>query len=149
MKIMKLSPRATLALATALSISGGGIIGYAIGRNSNYINIDSNLPSQHLAAASSSVLNGGYYYSECEDIIESIYSTYTQYNEEIRPRYMLTAEQGFVTVFCLENSSSPRLKERTNTPEAALTPDELARLNSGIYIYTEEELARALQDYGS
>jgi len=66
--------------------------------------------------------------------------------EEYQPRYVLGTDHGFVAVFYAIDDT---LKERTRMPESALSMEERKRLAQGIYIYTEEALVRALQDYGS
>jgi len=67
------------------------------------------------------------------------------------PRYVLRTDRGFVTVFYIQNEQDQpfTLKERTRTPTSALSPEEQKRLSDGIYIYTDEQLIRILQDYDS
>jgi len=62
--------------------------------------------------------------------------------------YVVTVIDGYIVVFHSEVYGGG-LKERTSTAVGALHPEELARLTSGIKVYSDEALARILQDYGS
>ena len=138
-----------LVLVGLLSAVCGAAAGYALGISGLASQMDpANYPIQYLGAA------------DLPPGIEESYDTHVSIsdndheepegNSDLFPRYILTTDHGFVAVFHF-SESSPRghLKERTLTPESALSPEERQRLRSGIYIYTEEELVRALEDYGS
>ena len=62
--------------------------------------------------------------------------------------FVVTILDGFIVVYHAEKHGGG-LKETTNTFVDALAPEEQERLASGIRIYTDEALARLLQDYGS
>lgn len=66
---------------------------------------------------------------------------------QTQARYMVGTSNGFVAVFY--GTSGEALKEITTTPTTALPPEEQQRLLEGIRVYTNEELVRVLQDYGS
>ena len=137
-----------VAIVTLLSAGGGGAIGYAVGasqsESSGYISDqihEANIQSSYLAS-----------------IIDRQFPSPSALHEEYysgpeQARYLLSTDLGFVAVFYVENDNQRAtrhtLKERTMTPESALSPEEQRRLADGIYIYTEEQLIRALQDYGS
>ena len=123
-----------LILAVIFSTIGGAAAGYAIGRQ-DYIYIQEpagTFPIQYMAAASPPALE----ITIADTIIE----------QEDSPRYLLSTDHGFVAVFYVQDKT---LKERTRTPASALPFDERQRLLRGIPIYTEEQLTRLLQDYGS
>jgi len=62
--------------------------------------------------------------------------------------YVVTTLDGYIVIYhATENGGE--IKELTSTSVCALAPEELERLNAGILIYTDEALARILQDYGS
>ena len=63
-------------------------------------------------------------------------------------RYVVTVVDGFVAVFYASHTGGA-LKEVTTAAAHALSAYELEQLEAGIFIYTEEALARILQDYGS
>ncbi|MCL2605079.1 MAG: hypothetical protein FWD90_11430 [Defluviitaleaceae bacterium] len=63
-------------------------------------------------------------------------------------RYVVTVVDGYITVFYADHNGG-RIKEATTTPANALPAADIERLQEGIRIYTEEALARILQDYGS
>jgi hypothetical protein len=64
---------------------------------------------------------------------------------EPQPMYKLGVQDGYITVYY---GGGP-VKEVTALPTDALPFDEKLRLNEGIPVYDETELAKLLQDYGS
>ena len=62
-----------------------------------------------------------------------------------RHKFVLGISGGFVAVYC-EGSG---LVEITDTPVNALSQEEVYRLTNGIYVYTDEQLTKLLQDYCS
>ena len=127
-----------LVLVGILSAGGGVVAGYAIGDNSPSLPVEANqMPVHYLASTSPPALREDW--SPVQDLSE-------QYNSQ--PRYVLGTDHGFVAVFYAMDENQA-LKERTSTPESSLSPEERERLAGGIYIYTEEQLISALQDYGS
>ena len=133
----------TLAIVAFLFAAGGTAAGYAFGRSSQEALVGlTGLPLQYTAATSASALQLGNLveYHELGELSEY---------HDIRPRYLLGTDHGFVAVFSVSDELGLTLKERTRTPESALAPDERERLSGGIHLYTEEQLFRALQDYGS
>jgi len=63
-------------------------------------------------------------------------------------RYVVTVVDGFVAVFYAAHSGGA-LKEITTYAVNTFPSYDLERLEAGIFIYSEEALARILQDYGS
>jgi hypothetical protein len=63
-------------------------------------------------------------------------------------RYVVTVVDGYITVFYADHAGG-NVKEVTTSPAYILPPADIERLQEGIRIYTEEALARILQDYGS
>ena len=127
-----------LILVGVISAGSGAAAGYAFGSDNAFgltnqkpIAEAAGLPVHHLAATSPSALQ--------REMLEP---------DIPGPLYLLGTDHGFVAIFYI-NNDSPILKERTQTPESILSPEEQKRLANGIYIYTEEQLVRALQDYGS
>ena len=130
-----------LALVAFFSAGGGAVTGYAFGRgNQEPLAGLSELPGQYTAAASA---------LQMEILPDRHVLDETVEYENSRPRYLLSTDRGFVAVFNLSDDMELTLRERTRTPESALATDERERLSKGIYLYTEEQLLRALQDYGS
>lgn len=64
-------------------------------------------------------------------------------------RYVLSLFDGYVAVFSASGEAATDVMEVTGTPASALSPDERRRLTTGIKIFSEDQLARILQDYGS
>ena len=67
---------------------------------------------------------------------------------EKSPLYIVTVHDGFLVVFHAEKYGGG-IKEITSIYVGALTLEEQDRLTIGIRVYSEEELVRTLQDYGS
>jgi len=131
-----------MLLIAILSAGTGAAAGYTISRSSHQSPAETiGLPIYHLAAAAPTSTTPAALEASQPDPAPLATSS---------PRYMLGTDHGFVTVFYIQNDHQElTLKERTRTPESALSPDERERLQSGIYIYTEEQLMRVLQDYDS
>jgi len=62
--------------------------------------------------------------------------------------YIVTIIGGYIAIYHAEENGGG-LKEVTSTSVGTLAPEELALLTTGIKIYSEEALARILQDYSS
>ena len=120
-----------MTLIGAIAALGGTAIGYALGSETELHSTD--IPAYNIASVSTTP--PALWDGRPTSLIEA-------------PRYMLGIEHGFITVF-YANDGNPTLKERTRTPETALSLEEHERLLNGVYFYTEEQLVRALQDYSS
>ena len=62
--------------------------------------------------------------------------------------YVVTTLDGYIVVYHAREYGG-EIKELTNTSICGLAPEEQERLATGIPIYSDEALARILQDYGS
>ena len=62
--------------------------------------------------------------------------------------YVVTTLGGYLVVYHADKNGGG-IKEVTSTAVGALAPEELERLKIGIRVYSDEALARILQDYGS
>jgi len=62
--------------------------------------------------------------------------------------YRVSVSDGYIVVYH-QDGNGGWYKEVTSTTVGALAPEELEQLAKGIHIYSEEGLARVLQDYGS
>jgi len=70
-------------------------------------------------------------------------------DEETIPHlFLVTTLDGYIVIYHSEENGGG-IKELTNTSVNMLAPEELELLKTGIRIYTNEALARILQDYGS
>ena len=142
---MRINPIMHMLLVAVLSAGTGAAGGYAIARGSQESSAESiGLPVYHLYHLGSASPPGLIEYPGCQSNYDpSVYSA--------NPKYILRTDHGFVTVFYIQDGQDQplTLKERTRTPVSALSPEERKRLSDGIYIYTEEQLVRLLQDYGS
>ena len=62
--------------------------------------------------------------------------------------FVVTVLDGYIVIYHSQENGGG-LKEVTSTIVDALAPEEQEQLKNGIKIYSEEDLARILQDYGS
>jgi len=69
-------------------------------------------------------------------------------NEPDGHLYVVSTLNGYIVVYHAEHAGG-EIKELTSTAVESLSQDELEMLAQGIRIYSEEALARILQDYGS
>ena len=63
-------------------------------------------------------------------------------------QYILRIADGYIAVYYAEEAGGA-LKELTTVPVSALPQADMEVLSEGIRVYSEEGLARILQDYGS
>lgn len=64
-------------------------------------------------------------------------------------RYIVGEQDGYVAVFYEEEINGINLHEVTDTPISSLSKEEQVRLNDGIFVLGDSELAKVLEDYGS
>ena len=131
-----------LIVVGVLAAGTGGVVGYAVGSVNTAALDEALIASDHQLAAAGRTTSPPALRGERSQMPDNISAP----SEDFLPRYMLGTDHGFIAVFYADDRA---LKERTMTPASALSPEERERLVSGIYIYTEEQLVRALQDYGS
>ena len=63
--------------------------------------------------------------------------------------YVIGIFEGYVAVFYANEITSSGIREVTDTPLISLPPAEQERLRKGIIVSGEENLVRAMQDFGS
>lgn len=85
--------------------------------------------------------------------IQNPVSAYNHHHVQDEPMmashlYIITALDGYIAIYYAEQYGGG-LKELTSTAVGTLAPEELEQLQIGIKIYSDEALARILQDYGS
>jgi len=69
--------------------------------------------------------------------------------QEYTHQYLVTTSNGYIVIYNMASHDKAQTREITTTTITSLPPEEQARLQDGIRIYTEEALVRILQDYGS
>jgi len=87
---------------------------------------------------------GNYFATEIEPAIPEPEA----YASEPEHRYLVTAQDGYIVVYNMNNPGQDA-REVTTTTINALDREEQERLIEGIRIYSEEALVRILEDYGS
>ena len=61
--------------------------------------------------------------------------------------YVLREEDGFIVVYIIDENGKETIKERTEISTQYLPQTDLISIKNGIYIYGNEELYSALEDY--
>ena len=61
--------------------------------------------------------------------------------------YALREEEGIIVVYTIDENGNETLKEKTGIDTKYLTQTDLIAIKNGIYIYGNEELYTALEDY--
>jgi len=78
----------------------------------------------------------------------SPYQVHLRQNDALEHRqFTIATHEGFIAVFY--DNDQTTIKELTNRPIHALAPEERDRLAEGITVRGNEELIRALEDFGS
>jgi len=86
--------------------------------------------------------------TEYEPVVEVFYELTPPHVPHI---YIVMSKDGNVVVYYANPSGEPpnQIKTITNIAVAALPTEEQNRLAQGIFVYTEDDLFRILEDYGS
>ena len=61
--------------------------------------------------------------------------------------YVLREEDGIIVVYNIDENGKETLKEKTSVETRYLPQIDLIAMKNGIYIFGNEELYRALEDY--
>lgn len=139
---MRIRPIVCMALVGVLSASGGAAAGYA------FASSDQNSSIVRYELSEAAGMSPIHYTASAQNSTTDSAIRQATPDVELRPRYMLGIDHGLVSVFYVQDDTL-LLKERTTTPATALSDDERGRLEGGIRIYSDEQLTKALQDYGS
>ena len=83
-----------------------------------------------------------------EILPDAIYHRQVPHEETPSYLYVVSVLDGYVVVYHAPGFGGG-IKELTNTPISTLGLEELDQLTAGIKIYSDEALARILQDFGS
>jgi len=83
-----------------------------------------------------------------ETLPDAVYYRHIPHEESPSYLYVVSIMDGYVVVYHAPGFGG-EIKEVTNTPIGALDSEELDQLIAGIKIYSDEALARVLQDFGS
>ena len=83
-----------------------------------------------------------------ETLPDAVYNRQVPHEETPSYLYVMTILDGYIVVYHGPGFGGG-IKEVTNTPISTLDPEEVDKLVEGIKIYSDEALARILQDYGS
>jgi hypothetical protein len=128
-----------LILSAVLGAGSGAAAGYITGsRTSAPEDMDHLL--QRINPLAALVVEGAEPDSYFDDI-------YDEAVDEPEHRYLVGVFDGYVAVFYTGDEGAAAVL--TSTPVNTLPADDQRRITNGIKIYTDEQLAKILQDYGS
>ena len=72
---------------------------------------------------------------------------YKEVNEFCNQHFLLKEEEGYISIYKLNEDNSTEFFRMTEIPTEYLAEDDLKQIKDGIKIYTEKELNKALEDF--
>lgn len=72
---------------------------------------------------------------------------YKEVNEFCNQHFLLKEEDGFISIYKLNEDNSTEFFRMTEIPTEYLAEEDLKQIEDGIEIYTEKELNKALEDF--
>jgi len=147
MLLLEKIPTIVCLLACTASVLMGFAVGYIFFGPGEYALAYGDTPSPYQAESPYLAGMPAEIYEPCD---EPVFNYAETVEEQDAPSYLyvVTTLDGYIVVYHATEYGGG-IKEMTSTAVGALAPEELERLAVGIRIYTEEALARILQDYGS
>ena len=149
--IIEKIPGAVCAMACVASVLMGFAIGYLVFETGEPVLAYADAPLEPYAVSYSAVLTPGFPPGFASGL-PSLEDFIRDYNQPRAPEadylFLVTVLDGYIVVYYSEEKGG-ELKEITNTSIYSFSLEEQKQLKYGIKIYSEEGLARILQDYGS
>lgn len=72
---------------------------------------------------------------------------YKEVDEFCNEHYLLKEEDGYITIYKLDENENETLYEKTEIPTEYLPEEDLEKIQNGMKIYTEKELNKTLEDF--
>ena len=72
---------------------------------------------------------------------------YKEVDEFCNEHYLLKEEDGYITIYKLDENENETLYETTEIPTEYLPEEDLEKIQNGMKIYTEKELNKTLEDF--
>lgn len=72
---------------------------------------------------------------------------YKEVNEFCDEHFLLKEQDGYITIFKLNQDNSAEFFQTTEIPTEYLTEEDLTKIKQGITVYTEKELNKTLEDF--
>ena len=72
---------------------------------------------------------------------------YKEVNEFCNQHFLLKEQDGYITIFKLNEDNSAEFFQTTEISTEYLAEEDLAQIKSGIKVYTEKELNKTLEDF--
>ena len=144
-------PGAVCAMACVASVLMGFAIGYIVFETGEPVLAYADAPMDPPAASYSADVTPGFTPGFASGLpsLEDFIRDYSQpRTPEADYLFLVTVLDGYIVVYHSEESGG-ELKEITSTSIYSFSLEEQEQLKYGIKIYSEEGLARILQDYGS
>ena len=72
---------------------------------------------------------------------------YKEVNEFCNEHYLLKEDNGYISIYKLDENSNETFLETTDISTNYLTEEDLKKIQEGIKIYTKKELNKTLEDF--
>ena len=72
---------------------------------------------------------------------------YKEVNEFCNQHYMLKNENGYITIYKLNENANEEFYKKTQIPTEYLSQEDLEKINNGLTVYTDKELNKTLEDF--
>lgn len=72
---------------------------------------------------------------------------YKEVNEFCNEHYLLKDENGYITIYRLDESENAEFFNTTEVSTEYLAPEDLEKIKDGIKVYTDKELNKTLEDF--
>ncbi len=72
---------------------------------------------------------------------------YKEVNEFCNEHYLLKEEDGYITIYKLDENENAEFFDTTEIPTEYLAEEDLEQIRNGIKVYTQKELNKTLEDF--
>ncbi len=72
---------------------------------------------------------------------------YKELNEFCNEHYLLKEDNGYISIFKLDENNNQTFLETTDISTEYLTEEDLERIQAGIIVYTKKELNKTIEDF--
>lgn len=72
---------------------------------------------------------------------------YKEVSEFCNEHYLLKDENGYITIYRLDENENAEFFNTTEIPTEYLAPEDLEKIKEGIKVYTDKELNKTLEDF--
>lgn len=116
-------------------------------KSCGHIDTIEEFPSEDVVNMYEEQLKEKYSDYDIQEFLNEKISLYKEIEGFCDEHYLLIEEQGYLTIYKIENNGDKILFSKTNVSLEYLTDTDNVQLKQGIYVYGLEELNRTLEDF--